>query len=171
MHEIVSTPAWGAKTAPHFTLNLKEEKVMPNIFTTVGELLFYIFLGRAFVSLKSLKTDKHYTFRVLRAVKKSNIYWVSVKGPYNRLYYMGYIINCKKFFLSDKSLYKRGSGPYKALTYLLGILWQSTTIPSVIEIYRENRCGRCRKSLTDPISIERGIGPECYKKINFQGIM
>jgi hypothetical protein len=25
-----------------------------------------------------------------------------------------------------------------------------------------DRCGRCGRALTDPVSIERGIGPECY---------
>lgn len=28
----------------------------------------------------------------------------------------------------------------------------------------ESRCGRCARRLTDPVSIERGIGPECYGK-------
>lgn len=26
-------------------------------------------------------------------------------------------------------------------------------------------CGRCSRELTDPVSIERGIGPECYGKV------
>lgn len=26
----------------------------------------------------------------------------------------------------------------------------------------EERCGRCARPLTDPVSIERGIGPDCY---------
>lgn len=31
--------------------------------------------------------------------------------------------------------------------------------------YQEsNQCGRCRRDLTDPVSIERGIGPECFAK-------
>jgi hypothetical protein len=35
------------------------------------------------------------------------------------------------------------------------------TAPS-LEIMEESRCGRCGRALTDPVSIERGIGPECY---------
>jgi len=26
----------------------------------------------------------------------------------------------------------------------------------------ENRCGKCARTLTDPVSIRRGIGPDCY---------
>lgn len=31
-----------------------------------------------------------------------------------------------------------------------------------LEIMEEERCGKCGRALTDPVSIERGIGPECY---------
>jgi len=31
-------------------------------------------------------------------------------------------------------------------------------------IQEEERCGKCARTLTDPVSIERGIGPECYGK-------
>lgn len=29
-------------------------------------------------------------------------------------------------------------------------------------VQEANRCGRCFRTLTDPVSIDRGIGPECY---------
>lgn len=29
-------------------------------------------------------------------------------------------------------------------------------------VQEASRCGRCRRTLTDPVSIQRGIGPECY---------
>lgn len=33
------------------------------------------------------------------------------------------------------------------------------------EFVEESHCGRCGRELTDPVSIERGIGPECYGKL------
>ena len=35
-------------------------------------------------------------------------------------------------------------------------------LPEGLEAFEENSCGRCGRALTDPVSIERGIGPECY---------
>lgn len=35
-------------------------------------------------------------------------------------------------------------------------------MPAGLEAHEESRCGRCGRQLTDPVSIERGIGPECY---------
>ena len=31
-------------------------------------------------------------------------------------------------------------------------------------LFVEDRCGRCGRELTDPVSIQRGLGPECYGK-------
>lgn len=31
-------------------------------------------------------------------------------------------------------------------------------------IVESNRCGHCGRDLTDPVSVERGIGPECNRK-------
>ena len=35
-------------------------------------------------------------------------------------------------------------------------------LPSDLRVQEASRCGRCMRTLTDPVSIERGIGPECY---------
>jgi hypothetical protein len=33
---------------------------------------------------------------------------------------------------------------------------------SPCRVQEASRCGRCHRTLTDPVSIDRGIGPECY---------
>jgi len=37
-------------------------------------------------------------------------------------------------------------------------------MPGELEFWHEGRCARCAKVLTDPASIERGLGPECAGK-------
>jgi hypothetical protein len=34
--------------------------------------------------------------------------------------------------------------------------------PTNLRVQEASRCGRCMRPLTDPVSIARGIGPECY---------
>lgn len=38
-------------------------------------------------------------------------------------------------------------------------------LPAGLEAHEESRCGVCGRALTDPVSIERGIGPECFGKL------
>lgn len=34
-----------------------------------------------------------------------------------------------------------------------------------VEVYHDGTCGRCGRDLTDPLSVARGIGPECWDKM------
>jgi hypothetical protein len=42
---------------------------------------------------------------------------------------------------------------------------QGLPVPPSLQILEEDRCGCCGRALTDPQSIERGIGPECYGRM------
>jgi len=35
---------------------------------------------------------------------------------------------------------------------------------STVEVWHDGSCARCGRDLTDPLSVRRGIGPECYEK-------
>lgn len=34
--------------------------------------------------------------------------------------------------------------------------------PTAVRVQEASRCGRCLRPLTDPVSIDRGVGPECF---------
>lgn len=36
---------------------------------------------------------------------------------------------------------------------------------STVEVWHDGSCGRCGRDLTDPLSVSRGIGPECWEKM------
>jgi len=48
--------------------------------------------------------------------------------------------------------------------YLLRLVRENKPLPPTMEIMHADLCGRCRKPLTVPKSIERGLGPDCAKK-------
>lgn len=52
---------------------------------------------------------------------------------------------------------------------LLGALVQGVRVISakgdrVYTLHVEDRCGRCGEELTDPLSVEDGLGPTCYER-------
>lgn len=53
---------------------------------------------------------------------------------------------------------------FKALEWLLRAL-NSGHMPTTVELWHNGRCSRCKRKLTDPASIARGLGPECAAKL------
>jgi hypothetical protein len=50
---------------------------------------------------------------------------------------------------------------FKALRFTLAVLNSDDEFPPAFSFWHEGRCGKCGRKLTDPESIERGIGPVC----------
>jgi hypothetical protein len=51
-----------------------------------------------------------------------------------------------------------------------GIFWKhivAQTLPDRIHILHVGTCGHCGRKLSDPTSLETGIGPECRKKLSY----
>jgi len=49
-----------------------------------------------------------------------------------------------------------------AATKLLDWTQGTYDLEAVAETFLATRCSRCARKLTDPISVERGLGPECH---------
>ena len=126
----------------------------------------FIFGGNATFTLVSLKSHTRYTFR-LRNKKDGNVYFAStLTGPNNDddYEYLGYI-NAD----NGPSLLagKKGNAQdvrFKALDWFLRHIMRNE-FPQDAEFWHEGRCGRCNRRLTDPVSIARGLGPECAGKV------
>lgn len=121
----------------------------------------FMFGGNAVFSVKSKKTDKHYTYKVKR---KNDIYYVTFLGGQSNWHYIGHINRESKFDKDRKVpayLYRHDA--FTVFMWLKSIL-DKGRLPQDAELYHSGKCGMCGRKLTDPISVQEGFGPECREK-------
>ena len=120
--------------------------------------------GKAIFTVVSKKTGTRFTYRV----KKSDdgmVSFCSVRTGSNYTY-VGY---SKTHFPGDglkwsaKSKFTPASQEFMGLAFTLSMLSQGYIHPQM-EFWHEGKCGCCGRPLTDPVSIERGIGPDCWSR-------
>jgi hypothetical protein len=124
--------------------------------------------GNAIITLQSGKTGKHFTYKITKHETTHELFFVRLlHGPDNENDYK--YIGC---YYSDTGIFT----PCKTLKNSFIFTWPASVraikyfferidnIPKNLFVYHEGRCGRCGKKLTTPESIERGLGPECYKR-------
>jgi hypothetical protein len=129
--------------------------------------LAYMLAGNSRTTLRSAKTGTRYTYKIKAAKNRPGEYFVELlTGPDNTAdyTYMG-MIRANRFDLTRNSTYKDDSLPVVALRYALTNM-VAGKLPEKLEVWHEGACGRCNRPLTDPVSIARGLGPECAGKGN-----
>lgn len=137
----------------------------PHLITDATDALQFAFGGSARFTLVSKKTGDRKTFRIAKA-KDADMFFASLlTGPDNTAdyTYLGFIKGDYKRELIAGRKGNPNHPAYKALDWALGQLFAGA-MPQQLEFWHEGRCARCAKVLTDPASIERGLGPECATK-------
>ena len=141
-----------------------------------NSLLKFALAGKAFCTLRSLKTQKRFTYRVVRATdkndptKKTDFWFVSfLTGPDNwaNYSYIGSISlynGMYQFRITKASKLQADAPPCKAISYAIDCLNSLPNIPGV-EFWHSGRCGMCGRLLTVPESIASGFGPECIGRL------
>jgi len=150
-----------------------------NIITDPAAAKAYIFSGNATFTLKSLKTDKRYTFKVKAKSKRTDaggwtkeydepMRFVSLLTAPDHYEYLGLAFVGQPWLTAGK----KGNPNHPAFKALDWTLTQANVrantgkaMPEELEMWHEGQCGRCGRQLTDPVSIARGIGPECATKV------
>lgn len=135
-----------------------------HMMTDPAAALMFVKGGKAVFTVVSKKTGTRFTYR-LRESKDGMVKFGSVrKGPsYD---YLGYF---KTHFFGDgiktsaKSTHQVGSPEFAALAFTVSMLNQGHIHPAM-EFWHEGKCGCCGRALTDPVSIARGIGPDCWSR-------
>lgn len=129
--------------------------------------------GTVTVTLKSAKTGKHITLR-FRCMARTDR-WVQV--PLSEAAFVFVSEGSRRvarFRVTDGALVL-GNAAWSYLTDDYARVWAVQQVLAAItpggevntnvEITTASVCGCCNRKLTDPVSIERGIGPECYGKL------
>jgi len=138
------------------------------VMTDIAAIREFVAAGRATITIKSLKTETHYTFRINSNKEKDGMFFVKIRtsggdNDDNDYTYMGIITAPGGFRVAGRSKFNNDSVPVKAFRFFYENVIVKGVIPANLEIRHEGRCGRCGRPLTHPESIDRGIGPECAK--------
>lgn len=134
----------------------------------------FLTAGKATFTIENTETAKHITFRVLRGRKTEKypkpLLFVSVmRGNDNEqsYAYMGVLDeNTLELKLTARSRFQELDVLVRAFRYAVARILANVPDTDKVKIHHEGRCGRCRRILTNPDSIESGIGPECGKHIH-----
>lgn len=125
--------------------------------------LKYIFGGNSYTTFLNTQSNNRFTYRVSKSKKDSSVFFVSVLTGSDVYSYVGYYKN-SEYNHSPKSNIGIDAQSIKVFNWVVSNL-KNGTLPSIIEIWHDGRCGKCGKQLTVPKSIEVGIGPDCAKRI------
>lgn len=120
--------------------------------------------GNARLTLVSAVTGTRFTYRIRKGSRDGAWFVGVLTGADNESDYAKLGMIASEAF---RTFAKVNIGPdapsFKAFAWAWGHIAKGN-IPPTLAVYHEGRCGRCARPLTDPVSIESGLGPECRKR-------
>lgn len=126
-------------------------------------IIRFMFGGNSTFTIQ--KDNNHFTYKIYK--KKTDdgakIYHLYLKKS-NKGTYCGYfkvVGNRLTFRHSSKYDIKKDD---EQMNFLLSVIHNRKNLPENITVCHNGRCAHCGRMLTDPKSIERGFGPECWDK-------
>ena len=125
--------------------------------TNTAEILDFLFSGKAEFTIKSAASGKHWAFKANLAKDSDRSCFVRVKHN-DDSYYIGLLDTHSLSYIPKQ----RGDSS-TAIAALAAFLRRGELHPQ-FEFYHIGKCARCSRPLTDPASIQRGLGPTCVKK-------
>lgn len=142
------------------------------MIATITDIIAFLFAGRAKFTLVSSATGARFTYNVRKADtnKEDSPWFVSVlSGPNNQedYSYMGCIFPDKpgRVIHTRKSRVGPEAPSAKVFAWYLAKISTGCEHSSKVEFWHSGSCGRCGRELTDPESIETGLGPVCAGKV------
>lgn len=122
-----------------------------------------VFTHNGCVTVVSKKTGDHRTFRVKTQADDAsfapNARIISIlSGPDNENDYQGI------GFVNENGIRLWNSKRTEFFEKCMNILSNPDKFKDAVDIMFEAKCRVCNRKLTNPVSIESGIGPECAKR-------
>lgn len=134
----------------------------------VSDQLAFVLAGRARFSLRNSTTGNHLTFSVEVGDGESAPHFVSLLvGPDNEGDYqhVGTIFEGRRFVVAKR--YREAGAVVPRSVVVFGEVFRrlvgGRSLPPSVELWHAGRCARCGRTLTDPASIARGLGPVCVQ--------
>lgn len=129
------------------------------------EIEKFILAGNATFTITSRRTGTRFTFKVRKPSDEAPHFVSLMNGPDNENSYcfMGTIFNGRDYRMGRKSRITAEAPSAKAFAWL----WANRNDPTLtdkIEFRHAGKCCCCGRLLTEPESIDRGIGPICAQK-------
>jgi hypothetical protein len=130
-----------------------------------GEEKKYLLAGNSIVTLTSVKTKNHFTYKIKKSKNQSNAYIVMVCTNYDEYQYLCMLYeNRGTYTLNAKDKIKLQRPSAIAFKFVVDNYINQYKPHKDLIIQHHGVCGRCGRVLTDPTSIELGLGPECAKR-------
>jgi len=125
----------------------------------------FLWAGNATFTLQSKTTGVHYSYKIRRPSEDKPYFAKVMTGGSDEYTYLGLALPGIGVRVTAKSKFRADSPAVRALDYFVRWAFSpAAELPAKLEFFHAGRCGRCGRELTDPVSIERGLGPECAEK-------
>lgn len=130
-------------------------------------IISFLLGGKCECIIRNINTNNSFKFQIKSNTESSggNMYFVYTYVD-GKSVYAGFIGGKKREYTytqGKKGVLSENEIEIKALMY---VLKNAHKLPDNVEVLHVGKCSRCGRKLTNPDSINIGVGPECIKKIN-----
>jgi hypothetical protein len=130
--------------------------------TDADSIRTFILGGNSRFTIKSVATQRRFTYRVRKTGDKPAFVQVLTGSDNESDYEFLGSIFYNRYAHGRKSRIRATAPSAIAFDWFIKHLLAGR-VSERVEFWHEGRCCRCARALTDPVSINRGYGPECAK--------
>ena len=127
----------------------------------------YTLAGKATVTLQSLQSGKHFTFKITKDKRPAkSLWWVSLRHDGDQYHTVGALVedSTNPHVWFNPKTERRGSVSILAFQFYWTHAVVKGQLGKSLRVMHEGTCGCCGRPLTNPESLDRGIGPYCAER-------